>query len=273
MRVFVTGHRGRLGPSVVNELKKDYKVVGYDLREKNNMLDYKRVKRKMAGCDYVVHVAAIPGPKRGEVDDYYMTNIQCSYNVMRAAMENKVKRFIFFSSVGYYGSNIDGKLFPLYLPLDESHPVASLPGLSEGKLDVYCQSKVVCEELLAWFGRNRFFEAVALRFGAVLPKSVMYKPGWEQKKDVYRKGSFWANCHPSNVPQAVRLALEADGPFWYEAFNIVDKHTPKQVDVKAFLRKEYPDVKLKNTYREGLSLVSPQKAETVLGFKPCEEVE
>jgi len=275
-RVLVTGSAGKLGSRVAEYLKKaGYDVVGFDIKvnPSENLSNYELLKERMAGCQFVVHAAAIPHPKHGPIEDYFEINVVGSFNVMRAAAVNKVKRFIYFSSVGYYGANIQGKLWPAYFPIDEAHPIASVPGRAEGWLDSYNQSKVMAEELLAWYGTNRIFEAVSLRLAPANKKSDQYPAdGSWQAEPRYRRGAFWTNVDPDTVGEVVKCALEAPGELWYEPFNICDKYAPERINVEAFLAFEYPDVPVKCDLSDNSSLITPAKAERILGFKPCEDV-
>jgi len=274
--VLVTGNVGKLGSRVAEFLKKaGYDVVGFDIKvsPSQNLSNYELLKERMAGCQFVVHTAAIPHPNKGPIEDYVETNVVGSFNVMRAAAANKVKRFIYFSSVGYYGVNINGKLRPAYFPIDEAHPIASMPGRAEGMLDSYNQSKVMAEELLAWYGTNKVFEAISLRLAPANKKSDQYPADGSWQADPgYRRRAFWTNFDPDMVGEVVKCALEAPGEFWYEPFNICDKYTAERIDVKAFLAEEYPDVPVKCDSSDNSSLITSAKAERVLGYRPCEDV-
>jgi nucleoside-diphosphate-sugar epimerase len=276
VRVLVTGNAGKLGSLVTEYLKKaGYDVVGFDIKvnPSENLSNYELLRKRMAGCQFVVHSAAIPHPNHGTIEDYFEANVVGSLNVMRAAAVSGVKRFIYFSSVAYYGANIKGKLWPDYFPIDEAHPIASTPGRSEGMLDSYNQSKVMAEELLAWYGTNRIFEAISLRLAPANKKSDQYPADGSWQADPrYRRGGFWTNVDPDTVGEVVKFALEAPGEFWYEPFNICDKYAPECINVKAFLAEEYPDVPLKCDLSDNSCLITPAKAERVLGFKPCEDI-
>lgn len=275
-RVLVTGDFGKLGSRVAEFLKADYDVIGFDMKAScsEQLGNYELLRKRMAGCQFVVHTAGIPHPNSGTIEDYFETNVIGSFNVMRAAQANNVKRFIYFSSVGYYGCNIKGKLLPVYFPIDEAHPIASIESRAEGMLDIYNQSKVIAEELLAFYGTNKIFEAISLRIAPANTKADQYPAdddSWRSNPR-YRRGAFWTNCHPDSVAQVVKAALEAPGEFWYEPFNICDKYTPECIDVKAFLAEEYPAVLVKCDLSDNPSLITPAKAERMLGFKPCEDV-
>jgi len=276
VRVLVTGNAGKLGSRVAEYLKKaDYDVVGFDIKvnPSENLSNYELLRKRMAGCQFVVHAAAIPHPNLGAIEDYFETNVVGSFNVMRAAAVNGVKRFIYFSSVAYYGVNIKGRLKLAYLPIDEAYPIASIPGQSEGMLDAYNQSKVMAEQLLAWYGTNRIFEAISLRLAPASKKADQYPADGSWRADPgYRRNCFWTNFDPDTVGELVKYALEAPGEFWYEPFNICDKYAPECIDVKAFVAEEYPDVPVKCDLSDNSSLLTPAKAERILGFKPSESL-
>jgi UDP-glucose 4-epimerase len=272
----VTGSVGGLGSRVVESLEEaGYDVVGFDIKENpsENLSNYELLKEQMAGCQFVVHTAAIPHPNKGSIKDYFETNVVGSFNVMRAAAANKVKRFIYFSSGGYYGWDVKGKLWPAYFPIDEAHPVASMPGRAEGLLAAYDQSKVMAEQLLAWYGTNRVFEAISLRIAPANKKADQYPADGSWLSDPgFRRRGLWTNFNPDMIGEVVKCALEAPGEFWYESFNICDKYAHERINVKAFLAYEYPDVPVKCDLSDNSSLLTPAKAERMLGFKPCEDV-
>jgi UDP-glucose 4-epimerase len=275
VKVFLTGDIGHLGRRIAEDLKKDYQVIGFDIRcsLRENLGNVRLLKKRMRGCTHVIHCAALPHPNWGPIEDYFETNVVGSFNVMRAAAQNGIKRFVYMSSVGYYGCNIHGKLMPAYLPIDELHPLASVEGRADGGLDEYNQSKVMAEELLAFYGTNGSFEAISLRVGPANSKAAQYpvdNEDWRENPR-YRRTAFWTNCHPDYVVKAVRKAIEISGNFTYDAFNIVDRYAPDAVDIKSFLENEYPDVPLRAKLSNGHSLISPAKAERILAWEPCDE--
>ena len=275
-RVLVTGSCGTLGSRLVEFLGKEgYDVIGYDIKvdPSEDLSNYELLKDRMAGCQFVVHTAAIPHPRLGSIKDYFEMNVVGSFNVMRAAAAKKVKRFIYFSSGAYYGWDIKGKLWPAYFPIDEAHPIASMPGRAEGLLSAYDQSKVMAEQLLAWYGTNKVFEAISLRIAPANKKADQYPADGSWLSDPgFRRRGLWTNFNPDMIGEVVKCALEASGEFWYEPFNICDKYAHERTNVKAFLTYEYPDVPVKCDLSDNSSLLTPAKAERMLGFKPCEDV-
>ena len=270
--ILVTGDEGKLGGLVKGLLGDEAK--GYDLQRGQDILDSGALVGAMDGCEMVVHCAGIPHPNAGDFVDYARTNVWGTINILEAARALKVKRVVYFSSTAYYGCNVAGKLNPLYLPIDEAHPPANCEGRSMGMLDAYNQSKVMAEQALAWYGTQGLVQTVALRCAPANPKSGQYPDGfdWRSCTD-YRRGGFWANCHPDYAAKAAVLAVRHEGPFWYEAFNLCDRYVPACVDLTAFLLAEYPDLQRSMIFRsrEGHSLFDTTKAQKVLGWEPCDE--
>jgi len=271
--ILVTGDEGKLGSRVKSLLGDEAK--GYDLQRGQDILDSGALVGAMDGCEMVVHCAGIPHPNAGDFVDYARTNVWGTINICQAARALGVKRVVYFSSTAYYGCNVKGKLHPLYLPIDEGHPPANCEGRSEGALDAYNQSKVMAEQVLAWYGTQQLFETVALRCAPANPKSGQYPEGfhWRSCTD-YRRGSLWANCHPDYAAQAAVLAVRYGGkPLWYEAFNLCDRYVPECVELTEFLLEEYPTLRQNVIFRghEGHSLFDTIKAQKVLGWEPCDE--
>lgn len=284
MKILITGDMGHLGSRASKLLvEAGHEVVGYDIQrsETEDIADRQNLKRAMWGCQCVIHAAAIPHPKHGGFRHYFNVNVTGSANVFGVASECDVQRVVYLSSTGFYGCDTQGRLEPSYFPIDEAHPIASQPGRAFGKLDAYNQSKVMAEQALAWFGTNEEFEAIALRIAPANPKARQYRGGytWQEYCEDYNatgdnwaRGCLFSNAHPDYVAQAIVLAVEVPGPFRYEPFNITDRYTHKMVNVRAFLKQEYPNVLAKGLHPHA-SLITPKKAMEILGFEPCEDLE
>jgi len=208
MKIFVTGHKGYLGSAFVEKYQKDYDIVGFDLKDGEEILNYDALKNKMKGCEQVVHLAAIPKPVEGKsLDDYINNNVLASHNVIKAAIENGLKRVIYASSTTIYGIE---KGIPFKIPIKENQPFVSqyitASRLSCRDVDLsYHMSKVMAEQIMAWYGLNKKVQTVALRFGPI------------------NKVFLGTSVSMENATQAIKLALDYKGELWYEPFSIVDE--------------------------------------------------
>ena len=82
---FIVGNK-----SNIKNIKGKIKVFNRDIR------NYNSIKNLFKNVDYVFHLAALADivPSIENPDDYYSTNVQGTYNVLKASVKNKVKRLI-----------------------------------------------------------------------------------------------------------------------------------------------------------------------------------
>lgn len=210
MRVFVTGSDGYFGKPLVEELSKKYEVIKFDIKQSKNVLNYSQLKKEMIGSDIVIHTVAIPKPDETKVfDDYIQLNCIGTMNAVKAAIENKVKKFIFISSTGYYGCE---RGVPIKLPLKEEQQIIQMY-LKASDLNcrpcdlMYPQSKVIGESILAFYGLTKQIQVISLRFPRIGNKDGPYGT----------KVSF------ENAIGGVIKIIESEKEFWFEAFNVSDK--------------------------------------------------
>lgn len=261
-RVFLTGHKGYLGGHVLNDLSKDYIVTGYDLKAGQDILDYPKLVKDMKDSEVVVHSAGIPHPNaKYQLGDYIQANVMGTWNVLKAAVENRVGRFIYLSSGGIYGWDTVGKYTPLYFPIDETQPPASVTGNYTGKLSGYAQSKFLAEQLVMLYGTNGCFQTVALRIAPAVAKANFFRVG----KEEHRTKTFWANAEPESVARMVRLVIETDLESNFEMFNVAEKDTHPDIDLNKYLQEYYPDVPVRD-WQAPQSLISTKKAQEMLGY-------
>ena len=89
-----------------------------------DLADANAVEDILKGAEAVVHMGAIPGPLREDPRVIFENNVASTFNVMMLAAELGLRRVVFSSSAFGMGWAHDGNAFvPLYLPLDEEHPM------------------------------------------------------------------------------------------------------------------------------------------------------
>lgn len=178
------------------------------------------VKESIKKVDYVFHQAALPSVPRSIKDPYSTNkvNIEGTLNLLLAAKEAGVKRFIYASSSSVYGN---GGI----LPREEAQPVepASPYALSKYTGERYCQIfyelyglETVCLRYFNVFGPNQNADS---QYAAVIPKFIkQIKKG--EPVTIYGDGSQTRDfTYVQNVTFANLLAAEAQGVAG-EIFNI-----------------------------------------------------
>jgi nucleoside-diphosphate-sugar epimerase len=169
-RIAVTGGAGFIGSQLVRTLlaKQTDRVVVIDnllsghetnlaeVREsvefhRTDVRDFEEVLKTTRGCDTVFHLAAIPSVPRSITDPVpsHDVNINGTFNVFRAAHENKVRRVVYAASSSAYGDTD-------VLPKSE--------GMTPRPKSPYALQKLVGEYYASVFNTCYGLEAVSLRF-------------------------------------------------------------------------------------------------------------
>lgn len=137
---FSSGHRKNLD-AVASAIK----IIEADVT------DTAAVKDATAGCDYVVHLAAIASVQASIEDPMYThhINVGGTLNVLDAARQHGIRRLVFASSASVYGDHTE-------LPLRES--------LAPRCLSPYAAHKLTGEAYCSAFYAGYGLPTVALRF-------------------------------------------------------------------------------------------------------------
>ncbi len=118
MKVFLTGATGYIGNRLALQLaENNYEVHGLvrDLKSENipvhpniilfegNLNDTISIEKAIANCEYVFHTAAFTKLTCCDVEEFYNVNVRGTANVLNAAKNSGIKKFIFTSSVSVFG--------------------------------------------------------------------------------------------------------------------------------------------------------------------------
>jgi dihydroflavonol-4-reductase len=126
MKVFVTGATGFIGGHVARQLRargdeavclvrdtgKGQDLAGLECKlVEGDLGDDAAIRTGMAGCDAVIHGAAIyeVGIPKSRRPAMYEANVLGTERVLRAALEEKIPRVVYVSTVGAFG-NTHGKV-------------------------------------------------------------------------------------------------------------------------------------------------------------------
>ncbi len=221
-RVLVTGAAGLLGSYIVERLRQNYKVSGFD-RVKGSadipwhvgdVTDSAAVNRAMEGQDAVIHVAAIPNIWAADGETITRVNTFGTWIVLNAAENAGANRLIFCSSDSAAGFTVkEGSMVPpAYLPIDKAHPLRPT--------DPYGLSKKVGEEMCRSFTDRGKLEVYSIRpvfvaypesfpeFRARAADPEGYKAPVAGGPSMVGGGPCWHYVDPRDVARAFQLAME-----------------------------------------------------------------
>ena len=135
--ILVTGAAGHIGNVLIRELTALGKKVrglvlpGENLRSlegldleliEGNILDKPALLRAMEGVDTVYHLASLVSITNDKIDMMRLVNIKGTQNVLEAAKESGVKKFIYTSSIHALERPEHGKVIDETLKFDSKNP-------------------------------------------------------------------------------------------------------------------------------------------------------
>ncbi|WP_426063453.1 SDR family oxidoreductase [Flavobacterium sp. DSP2-3-1] len=269
---FATGHRHNLKDFINHP---NFSLIEGDIR---NAID---CATAVKGVDYVLHQAALGSVPRSINDPATTNDVNVSgfLNMLVAAKDEKVKRFVYAASSSTYG---------------DSEALPKVEAVIGKPLSPYAITKYVNELYAEIFSKTYGIETIGLRYfnvfgkkqdpngayAAVIPKFVMQFMQHESPK-INGDGNYSRDfTYIDNVVQMNELAMLTQNP---EAINTVyntaygDRNTLNNlVDyLKEFLSEQDP--KIGNVAVEygpnragdiPHSLASIEKAKTLLGYDP-----
>lgn len=223
-----------------------------------DVADYDLLLDAFAGCDAVIHMAAIPSPGHHPDHVVHNNNVVGSYNALRAAAEHGILKVCQASSVNAIGHAYSRRPRYDYLPLDEEHPTYSE--------DPYSLSKWICELQGESFARR--YEGMtisSMRFHWVVPVrehagQYFNVPSPDSDKHL------WAYTLFEGAARACLLSLEAT---WtgHEAFFITAPDTTSDTPSLELAAAYLPGVPIKGDLSGHKSFFNSAKAERLLGWR------
>lgn len=292
-RVLITGGAGFIGSHLVARLVPDHDVVVYDNLHRNalqfahldghphlhfiqgDVLDYDAVRRAVEGCTIVIHCAAIAGVytvDRSAVRTMEV-NMLGTHQVVKAALEVGVERFVEFSTSEVYG--------PFTHKGKEDDPTTIGP-IGESRW-VYAASKLASEHLsYAHFKEDGLPLTIVRPFNVYGPRQVgdgairgmvlqalrnlpitLYNDGTQIRSwcfvDDFVDGVIRCVERPEAVGQAFNIGNPQGTATNFELANTILRLTHSSSEI-VFKPHPGPEVDLR--------VPSIEKAMTLLGFAP-----
>lgn len=201
---FSTGKRENISEFLNNN---NFKLIEGDIR------DFEVCLKASKGVDFILHEAAFGSvPKSIKMPLLYdEINIHGTINLMEAARENKVKKFIYASSSSVYG---DSKVLP------------KVEGEEGNVLSPYALNKMVDEKYAKLYNKLYSLETIGLRYFNVYGK--------RQDKD---------SDYAAVIPKFVKLLLEGKAPVIYgdgtQSRDFTYVKNVVQANLKACFTKKY----------------------------------
>jgi len=245
MKVLVTGGAGKAGKHVVRELAEaGHEVVNLDRVAPAQPLPGSliRIDLEDAGAVYdafaqvrpdgVCHLAANPSPSGFSRQATFTGNTTITYNIMQAAGDFGVSRFIYASSEMATG----------WLTTEELPP--KFPFTEEERVDspnAYALSKYL-GEIMADSMTIRYpgMSICSLRINNVIPPELSREMLEPRRKEFPGPGSanFWSYIDARDVGWAFRAALEGKST-GHEVFLIAAADTCIEVPIREAVKKRY----------------------------------
>ncbi len=270
--ILVTGAAGRLGSRVVCLLlDRGYEVLGTDRVEVENspspfvradLCDPEQIPALLADAESVIHMGAIPGPGGGTPLEIFNNNVQSTFHLFLAASRQNVRRIVFSSSAFAMGWAKDPKAFiPLYLPLDEDHPMMPF--------EPYGLTKQIGECIGDMLSRTAETSVVNLRFtNVVSPERQSDFPLPAPTPENPTTLVMWAYADPRDVAQAHILALEAEIK-GHESFLLAQPTTRFRESTRELIKRNFANqIEIRGPLEGNASVICTEKARKMLGFSP-----
>jgi nucleoside-diphosphate-sugar epimerase len=272
--IIVTGGSGQAGRACVADLMTHgYDVTSIDIVPPNTanvrfcradvtdfgeaMAAVSMIDERVEKVTGIVHLAAIRAPGLAPNHVTFATNTISTYNIFEAARQLKIRNIVWASSETVYGVPYpDG---PAYVPVDED---------IQQPETAYSLSKFVGEQMATQFCRwDKRLKIVGLRFSNIMdPEDYVRFPDFDRDPRL-RHWNLWTYIDVRDAAQAIRKSLEAKlrGAI---VIGIANADSVMSRSNGELLAAVYPGAKLARPIDDHESLISIDKAQRLLGYRP-----
>ena len=201
MNVLVTGGMGQTALPMIELLRGAGHTVGiFDIADANDVCDYEAINRAARGMDAIIHLAVNVADPRDEALSF-QTNVYGTYNVLRAAWGNHVRKVLLASSA------------PVHLP----------PGCAcdPGEDFAYDLTKHLQEAMARHFAQTYAMNVLALRLGHIVDGKTQTDLGGNPLSGLSYCRGGWVCRY--DVARAFCMAIEADFA-GYHRIDIIGSH-------------------------------------------------
>jgi nucleoside-diphosphate-sugar epimerase len=275
-KIVVTGGSGKAGRACVAELLEhgnEVLIVDQveprenrcasivaDLRDFGQVMDALCWAELGGPCavDGVVHLAAIPAPRRHSNSVTFANNTLGDYHVFEACRRLGIRNVVYASSETVLGLPFDEP--PPYVPVDEEY--------SPRPQSAYSLSKVLAETMAQQFCRwDPQLKMIGLRLSNIMEPQDYARFGSFQEDAGARKWNLWGYIDARDAAQAMRLGIECNlrGA---EVFIIANADTVMEKTNAELMEERFASVPHRGEIGENETLLSIEKAKRSLGYRP-----
>jgi len=269
MRVIVTGSSGLLGRHTVAVLEAHgHAVTGLDIAEPTaahrhisaDLTELATALRLIRDADAVIHAAAIPRPTGYAAADVFSTNVASTYNVVEAAVQNRIPRLVYASSYSVIGPPFNVAPVALRFPIDSDHPAAPQ--------DVYALSKRIGEEIIAAAARRGELTAISVRLSWIqTPQSFRADIAPRRADPAFGAQNLWSYVDGRDAGAALCAALGAEVQ-GHRVLYLSAADSFMEEETATLIRAAYPDAAITRPLIGTQSVFDLRDAEAVLGLVP-----
>ncbi|HEU4779528.1 MAG TPA: NAD(P)-dependent oxidoreductase [Steroidobacteraceae bacterium] len=171
MKILITGSSGHLGEALMRTLAHGpHEAMGVDVLRSpftnvvGSIADRAVVDACMKGVDAVLHTATLHKPHVAthSRQDFVDTNITGTLNLLEAAVENRVRSFVFTSTTSTFGDALTPPPGAPAVWITED--VVPIPK------NIYGTTKIAAEDLCQLFHRNEKLPCLVLRTSRFFPE-------------------------------------------------------------------------------------------------------
>lgn len=230
-KVFLTGGSGFLGRSIVARLLDNgFEIIALARRSNTpahleqagvtlavgDIRDQAFLTKATKSVDFIIHAAAIMS---GSCEEFEATNVASTEQLLAAAVENKIKRFVYVSSVSVYPHS-RMKTDPIFHEDSEYE--------DPRHTSFYSRSKIEAEKVVNRFKADRKLATVIIRPGAIYGPGGAYYPatlglglGLSKILAMGDRSSFLPLSYVENVADAIVRSLSNEKAAG-ETFNVIE---------------------------------------------------
>ena len=165
----MTGSSGQLGAVISSMLSKEHSIIGVDFipgkytSHVGDITDHEFVLSVTRNVEIIIHTCSLHAPhlKTHSSEEFISTNINGTLNLLKSAIENKIRRFVYTSTTSLYGHAMVSTKQAVWVTED----------LLPRPRDIYYVTKIAAEDLCEIYANNYDLPCISLRVSRYFPES------------------------------------------------------------------------------------------------------